>query len=100
MTVEEAISRVLEMPDRSAIVAKPPLAWGSEAKIIELTDSYLIPEEGTDAGYEYIAGREDLVYLLKLLRKKKVSARTKAEFVIHYALTDSTPAWIDDIPEL
>jgi hypothetical protein len=98
--MEEAISRVLEMTDRSAIVAKPPLAWGSEAKIIELTDGYTIPQEVTDAGYEYLVGREDLVYLLKFLRKKRVSTKTKAEFVIHYALTDSTPAWIDDIPEL
>lgn len=37
--------------------------------------------------------------LIAFLKKKKVGARTIAEFVIHYAITDSAPAWIDDIPD-
>jgi hypothetical protein len=99
MTVEEAVSRVLEMSERSALVAKAPFTWGSEAMIVELTPDYGVPQPVIDAGFDYLLEREDLVGLLKYLRKKKVSSKTKAEFIIHYALTDCTPAWIDDIPD-
>ena len=99
MTVEEAITRVLEMTERSVLVAKPPLTWGSEAMIVDMTEDYAVPQSVKDAGYEYILERAELVEALSFLRKKRVSSRTKAEFVIHLALTDCAPAWINDIAD-
>lgn len=65
---------------------------------IELTDDYRVPQPVKDAGYEYLMGRDDIANLINFLKKKRVSSRTTAEFVIHYAMNDSAPAWIDDIP--
>lgn len=98
MNIEEAVLKVAEMSDSSVIVAKPPLTWGSEAIFVELTDDYRVPQPIKDAGYEYLLGREEIENLLAFLKKKKVGSRTTAEFVIHYSMTDSAPAWIDDIP--
>lgn len=99
MKLEDMVQKVEEMSDTSALVAKAPLTWGSEAMVVELTSEYGIPEGAKDAGFEYVAGRDDLIWLLRCLEKKKVSNRTKAEFVIHYAVVDAMPAWIDDIPD-
>jgi hypothetical protein len=99
MNVEEALAKVAQMPEGSVLVAKPPLTWGAEAMVVELTDDYRVPQSVKDAGYEYLLGREDIENLLGFLKKKKVSSRTVAEFVIHYAVTDSAPAWINDIPD-
>lgn len=98
MTIEEAVSRWLEMSEGSVLVAKPPLTWGAEAMFVELTDDYRVPQPVQDEGYEYLLGREDIANLVDFLNGKRVSGRTSAEFVIHYAMNDSAPAWIDDIP--
>jgi hypothetical protein len=98
MTIEEAIAAIARAPKDSALVAKPPLTWGAEAMFVELTDDYRVPQHLCESGYQYLLGREDIETLLEFL-KKKVSSRTAAEFVIHYALTDSPPSWIDDIPD-
>jgi hypothetical protein len=99
MNIEEALSQVKNAPSGSVLVAKPPLSWGSEAMFVELTDDYRVPKPTMDNGFEYLLGREDIQRLLAYLARKRVSARTAAEFVIHYAITDSTPAWINDIPD-
>lgn len=100
MNVEEAVANVGQMPEGSVLVAKPPLTWGAEAMFIELADDYRVPESMKDAGYEYLLARDDIENLLAFLKTKKVSRRTIAEFVIHYAMTDSTPLWINDIPDV
>jgi hypothetical protein len=99
MTVEEAVLRLAQAPEDSVLVAKPPLTWGAEAMFIELTDDYRVPQPVKDAGYEYLMGRDDIANLLALLKKKRLSSRAIAEFVIHYAMNDSAPAWIDGIPD-
>lgn len=99
MNLEEAMLKVAEMPEGSALVAKPPLTWGSEAMFVDLTDDYRVPQTILDSGYQYLLGHDDLVNLIAFLKKKKIGIRTAAEFVIHYAITDSAPAWIDDIPD-
>ncbi|WP_431045628.1 hypothetical protein [Roseateles sp. L2-2] len=96
--VEDMLKKVSEMPEGSVLVAKPPLTWGAEAMFVELTDDYRVPQSVKDSGYEYLLGRDDIENLLAFLKKKRVSSRTVAEFIIHYAVTDSTPAWIEDIP--
>jgi hypothetical protein len=100
MNVEEAMARVAQMPEGSVLVAKPPLTWGAEAMFIELTDDYRVPQAVKDAGYEYLLGRDDIANLLAFLKKKKVSSRTVAEFIIHYAVNDCAPAWINDVPDV
>lgn len=99
MTVEEALRKLAQTPEGSVLVAQPPLTWGAEAKFIALTDDHHVPQPIKDAGYQYLLGREDIENLLAYLKKKRVSSRTAAEFVIHYAVTDSAPAWINDIPD-
>jgi hypothetical protein len=58
-----------------------------------------VPHSVSDAGFEYLLGRDEICDLLRSLKTKAISSRTAAEFVIHYAVTDTTPAWIDDIPD-
>ena len=99
MNVEQAVSNAAAMPEDCVLVAKPPLSWGSEAMFIQLTEDYRVPEEVQGAGFQYLLGRDDLLDLLAFLKKKRVSDRTAAEFIIHYAVTDSPPAWINDIPD-
>ena len=100
LNLEEAVSKANEMSDDGAIVAKPPFTWGSEAMIVESTDECRVPEPVKNAGYEYVIEHEELLHLLAYLKKKKISSRATAEFVIHYAITDSSPAWINDIPDV
>ena len=99
MNVEEALEKVAQMPEGSVLVAKPPLTWGAEAMFVELTNDYRVPQPVKDAGYEYLLCRDDIENLLAFVQKKRASSRTIAEFVIHYAVTDSAPAWINDIPD-
>lgn len=80
------------------LLAKEPLAWGSEAVVARLTDELRVPDDLTAEGYTYLLGMEDVANVLPSIRQKKVSDRTVAEFVIHYALLDTTPAWLDDLP--
>jgi hypothetical protein len=100
MNIEEAIVAIDQMPIDSVLVAKPPLTWGAPAMFIKLTDDHSVPEAIKKDGYEYLLGREDIESLLHFLNKKKVSSRTRAEFIIHYAMTDSPPFWINDVPDL
>jgi hypothetical protein len=100
MNVEEALAGVARMPEGSVLVAKPPLTWGAEAMFVQLTDDYRVPQSVKDAGYEYLLGRDDIENLLAFLKKKKAGGRTVAEFIIHYAVADSPPAWINDIPDV
>jgi hypothetical protein len=100
MNVEEALIKWTQMSEESVLVAKPPFTWGADAMFVELTDDYCLPQNIRDAGFEYLLGQDDIKKLLDYLKKKKVSTRTIAEFVIHYSVTDSTPEWINDIPDV
>ncbi len=100
MNIEEAVIRWVEMSENSVLVAKPPLTWGAEALFVELDENYCVPDKIKNDGYLYLLGKEEVERLLSYLEKKKVSTRTVAEFIIHYAVTDCTPEWIDDIPNL
>lgn len=99
MNIEEALGELPRMNERSALVAQSPYTWGSPALIVELTDEYQVPHDVVEAGYEYLLGKEDLERLLRFLSGKRASRRTAAEFVIHFAILDSYPSWIDDIPD-
>lgn len=99
MNIEEAILRVSEAAENSILVARPPLTWGAEAMFVQATREFAVPPAAVDAGYEYVLEIEDIRELLVFLKKKRVSSRTAAEFVIHYAIYDTTPAWIADVPD-
>jgi len=100
MTVEEAVLKATLMPEESVLVAKPPFTWGTEAMFTSLTDEFKVPQSVLDGGFQYLLGRSELLELLEYLRNKRVSSRTIAEFVIHYAITDSFPGWISDVPDV
>lgn len=100
MNILEAVLGMKDASQRGAVlVARPPLTWGAEAMFVDLTDDYRVPQPILDAGFQYLMGAEDLSSVLEYVRKKKISEKAIAEFVIHYAMVDSAPAWIDDIPE-
>jgi len=100
LNINDAIIAVDQMPDDCVLVAKPPLTWGAPAMFVKLTGDYRVPEKTREDGYEYLLGKEDIENLLKFLKKKKMSNQTVAEFIIHYAINDSPPFWIKDIPDI
>lgn len=66
--------------------------------IVDLTDSYHVPPNVLNDGYVYLLGKVDLEELAKFLDSKEMSTKSQAEFVIHYALYDCAPEWVNDIP--
>jgi hypothetical protein len=98
MTIEEALQQVRSAPNGSVLVAIPPLTWGSDAKYVMPTAEYELPRDVREAGFQTVLDRDDIVKLLGYLGAKKASARTAAEFVIHYSTYDAYPAWFDDLP--
>lgn len=99
MNLEKAVAKAREVSDDMVLVAKPPFTWGSEAKYIALTDDFRIPSHIADEGFEMVLGHEDLITPLGYLAEKKVSEKTAAEFVAHYAVHDDWPAWFRDLKE-
>lgn len=99
MNVEEAMAKAPNMSDNAILVAKPPLTWGSEAMFVELTDDYMLPQGVKEAGWEPLLAKEEMDDLLAFLKTKAVGSKTVAEFIIHYAVLDCPPSWIDDIPD-
>ncbi|MGJ9419111.1 hypothetical protein ACHAC9_15305 [Massilia sp. CMS3.1] len=99
MNLEEAVAKVREVSDDMLLVAKPPLTWGSEAKYIALTDDFCVPSQIANEGFEVVLDHEDLITQLSYLAEKKVSGKTAAEFVAHYAVHDDWPAWFRDLKE-
>ncbi|WP_039913059.1 hypothetical protein [Cellvibrio mixtus] len=100
MNIEEAVIKWADMSENSVLVAKPPLTWGADALFVELDEDYCVPQKIKEEGYEYLLGREEIERWVNYLKKKKVGTRTAAEFIIHYSITDCTPEWIDDIPDI
>ncbi len=99
MNLEEAIEKAAQVSDEMVLVAKPPFTWGAEAQYVMLTNDCSVPKPVLDAGFEFLLDHEDLMTQLGYLKSKKVSGRTAAEFVIHYVMNDSWPAWFSDLPE-
>lgn len=100
MNVEDAVIRWKDMSENSVLVAKPPFTWGADALFVELDSDYCVPQVVKEEGYKYLLGKEEIERLIGYLKKKKVSTRTAAEFIIHYSVTDCTPEWIGDIPDI
>lgn len=99
MNIVEAVSRIESLSIREALVARPPLVWGAEARFVTLTDDYRVPESIEADGFRYLLGQEDLVRLLSHCRRKRMSREAIAEFLIHFALNDCAPAWFSDLPD-
>lgn len=97
MSMESAIEQI-QSGEEGVLVAIPPLTWGAEAKIIQLTDDYHVPSEYLEAGYKYVLGTDDVKTLLDFVLQKRMSSKSIAELIIHYAETDSYPEWLSDIP--
>jgi hypothetical protein len=97
-TVEEAIVGVLAAPNGSVLVAKEPFGWESEARYVEFAPDFSVPETVKSEGFRYLLEKDGILEVLSWARGRRMSARTKAELVIHYAVMDALPAWFDDIP--
>jgi len=99
MNIEEAIKEAQETTGELLLMAKPPLTWGSEAIFVSIGDDFSEVKQAQAKGYESILDRDDLMQLIHFLRRKKISSKAIAEFVIHYAQNDAYPSWLDDIPD-
>ena len=99
MNIEEAITKSPQMPEGSVLVARLPFTWGSEAEFVMLTDEYGVPSATMEAGFKYLLELDEIMDCLDYLKKKRAGTKTVAEFVIHYAVYDTAPAWIEDIPD-
>ncbi|MGX4641464.1 hypothetical protein [Massilia sp. SYSU DXS3249] len=99
MNLQEAIAKARGVSDDMVLVAKPPFTWGSDARYIVLTDDFCMPSQVADEGFEVVLDHEDLLTQLDYLAEKKVSEKTAAEFVAHYAVHDDWPAWFRDLKE-
>ena len=100
MDIETAIANIDQAGNEYVLVGKRPFSWGSPAKLIQPTQDYRVPQSVIDEGYEYLLGKEDIVMLLGYLKIKKISSKSTAEFIVHYAMCDAYPSWIEDIPNL
>jgi hypothetical protein len=99
MNIEASLANIQNVPEEYALIAKQPFTWGSEAKFVKLTDDYRVPQSELDVGFEHLLGKEDISNLLSFLKVKKMSLKAKAEFIIHYAIYDAYPIWIEDIAD-
>lgn len=99
MNLQEAVAKAREQSDDMVLVAKPPFTWASEARYIELTDEFCVPSQIADEGFQVVLDHEDLITQLDYLAEKKISERTAAEFVAHYAVHDDWPKWFNDLKE-
>jgi hypothetical protein len=97
MNLEEAFAMLDSVSNASVVLAKPPFTWGSEAEFVEVTDDYRVPQNFLDAGYEYLIGVEDALYMVSNLAGKRIGARAVVEFVVHWAIHDAPPAWFNDL---
>ena len=98
MDIEEAVSNVGKADEWSALVARPPLTYGADAKFVGMTEDGTVRDEDLAGGYQVLLDVEDIRTLLSYTARKKMSSRSIAEFVIHYANVDAYPAWFDDLP--
>lgn len=99
MNIEQMVSNVAEQPIEKVLVAKsPPFTPSSEAAFASFTAEGTIPEEITAQGYVYVLEVEEIQFLLQGISKKRMSRSAIAEYVIHYAVYDAYPSWIDAVP--
>lgn len=99
MNLEEAFAMLDSASAQSVLLVKPPFVWGAEAKFIELTDDYRVPQKYLDEGYEYLIGAEDALNMMADLSGKKIGAKAVVEYVVHCAINDAPPAWFDDLSD-
>lgn len=99
MNLLEAVTKIDQCSDGSVIVAKRPFSWGAAARIVELEDEGRVPSLVLADGYEYLLEKDGVLRLLSLAAAKRMSERTKVEFIVHYAEMDAYPAWFEDLPD-
>ena len=100
MQLMDAVFSIDQMDEDSAICAKEPFVWGSEATIVRLDEEGGVPEQTRSNGFTFFLDREDVAHLLSMISRKSASDRTKVEFLCHFAVADAYPSWIEDIPDL
>ena len=100
MDIEEAISSATCLSDGMVLVAKPPLTYASDARLVEMNPDGTVRREDLEGGYRVLLDFEDIATLLSYAARKKMSSRSVAEFIIHYAILDAYPAWFEDIPDI
>lgn len=97
MNLLEAIFLVTQMPNESCICCKRPFHQSSEAKIVQLTSGYCLPEHALEGGFEYFLEKDGVEEVLGYAEGKLNSREAKTELIAYYADFDAYPGWFNDL---
>src|SRR5688572_23398411 len=94
MRLSEAIASIDRSHDNLCIVAKRPWTHQSEAKLVQLTEDYRVPNDVVGQGYEYFL--EVSVALDEVLGGLDGTLSEEQLFraVLYYAENDAYPEWL------
>jgi hypothetical protein len=97
MRLGDIVSQLESADPELCIVAKQPWSRDSEAMLIRLTDNFAVPNEARAEGYEYFL--EVNVALEDALPQDRVKLSPDQRFdaVLHYALHDAYPTWLNEL---
>ena len=90
----DAVQAVRQHPT-GVLFAKPPLSWGAEALVAQLNDDYSVPSELAAQGFVCLLDHEDVSMVLGSSTASTLPPRVQAELVVHYAVYDAFPEWLE-----
>ena len=97
MRLVDIVGQLGSVDRELCIVAKQPWTRESDAELLQLTDEGRVPEQARADGYEYFL--EVYVALEDALPERaiKLSPEQTFDAVLHYAIHDASPAWLNDL---
>ena len=93
----QAIERAGAMSDELCIVSRRPWSPESEARLIQLTDDFRVPEGVKANGYEYFLEVDVIRRELLDAFPKSLTSDQIVSAVIYYAEFDATPQWLNEL---
>ena len=85
------------MRDELCIVARRPWTPESEARLIQLTEDFRVPEEVKVNGYEYFLEVDVVRRELLEAFPESLTSDQIINAVIYYAEFDATPQWLNEL---
>ena len=95
MDLNDAISRLSELPEATFICARRPWGPRSEVQLVPFPDDLRIPDEVKAAGFEYFLEVSTALEVLEGFLMDKRTPEQVTSFVIYYAENDAFP---EDMP--
>ena len=97
MQLEEAIFSASSASERSVLCAREPFSPDAEARIVEFTAEWAVPEDVKQEGFSYFLGREEVVALLAERVAKSLPKSRQVALLIYYATNDAYPSWYNEL---